>query len=410
MIIITVRDNYHLSAIWPVWPFYTPLATRNRTPNPAVQSTDHRNSSGTFLYHDQSGHHYLTSLQDRGSYQAGSMAASKAGAVYLVNTKYLGEAVVQRWRDTLKYTQRLSLLMKVKALGLLPGSRSCKCEVVGVRGTVKLSSKALAHAYACGLRAPSPVNSGASDATSGSVGDSDSESSADCSSSDGEPVDVVQSHFSQLTASEWQKVDTFADQCTRCHPNIDKNTAGRLRRDVPKTPCDLFLEFFPLELAERRFDHWVQHAEQSGRRGLSNLDQVMFRKCCSLLMKMCLSDLRRREVYFNDGMSGVASALPQRSLENLLYTIRDAIRAIRHTSHTPYEPYEEHQILPGGREAWGGDPLRPMRRFADELQSHWQVNKPVFSMVVDKIMMAGLAPQTYTSQCFQTSRLKQECA
>jgi hypothetical protein len=44
----------------------------------------------------------------------------------------------------------------------------------------------------------------------GSVGESDSESSGDYSSSDGEPVDAVQSHFSQLTASEWQKVDTFA--------------------------------------------------------------------------------------------------------------------------------------------------------------------------------------------------------
>jgi hypothetical protein len=63
----------------------------------------------------------------------------------------------------------------------------------------------------------------------------------------------VQSQFSQLTASEWQKVDTFADQCTRFHPNIDKTTNGRLRRDVPKTLCDLFLEFFPLELVECRF-------------------------------------------------------------------------------------------------------------------------------------------------------------
>jgi hypothetical protein len=216
------------------------------------------------------------------------MAASKAGAVYLVDIKYPGEAVVQRWRDTLKDTESNSRLVKVKALGLLPGSRFYKCEVVGVRGTVKLSNKALAHVYACGLRAPAPVNSETSDETSGSVGESDSESSGDCSSSDGEPVDAVHSHYSQLTASEWQK--------------------GRLGRDVPKTPCDLFLELFPLELVERRFDHWVQHAEQSGRGGLSNLDHVMFMKFCSLLMKMCVSDLRRRELYFNEGLSGVAPA------------------------------------------------------------------------------------------------------
>jgi hypothetical protein len=209
----------------------------------------------------------------------------------------------------------------VKALGLLSGSRSYKCEVVGVRGTVKLSSKALAHVYAFGLRAPEPVNSETSDEISGSVGESDSESSGDCSSSDGEPVDAVQSHFSQLIASEWQKVDTFAGQCTRFHPNIDKNTKQRLRRDAPKTPCDLFLEFFPLDLVERRFDHWVQHAEQSDRGGLSNLGQVLLMKFCSLLVKMCVSDLQRRELYVNEGVSGIAPALPQRNFENLLYTI-----------------------------------------------------------------------------------------
>jgi hypothetical protein len=44
VIIITLRDKYHVRAIWPVRPCYTPLATRNRTANPAVQSTCHRDS------------------------------------------------------------------------------------------------------------------------------------------------------------------------------------------------------------------------------------------------------------------------------------------------------------------------------------------------------------------------------
>jgi hypothetical protein len=290
------------------------------------------------------------------------MTASKAGAVYLVDIKYLEEAVVQRWRDTLEDTKTNSRLAKVKALGLLPGSRSYKCEVVGVPGTVKLSSKALAHVHTCRSRTLEPVNAEISDGSSGSVGESKSESSSDCGSSDGEPVNAVQSHYSQLTASEWQTVDTFADQCTRFHPNIDENTRGMLRRDVPKTPCDLFLEFFPLELVKRRFDHWVQHAEQSGRRGLSKLDQAMFMRFFPLLMKMCVSDLRRRELYFQEGMGGSSPALPQRTFENLLYTIRDA----------GFEPYEEHHLMPDGREAWGGDPLRSVRRFSDELQSHWQ--------------------------------------
>jgi hypothetical protein len=304
----TSRDNFHVTVIWPVWPCYTPLATRNRTPTRQCKVQITGIPVVPFITQSE-GASLSDSSINRGSYQAGSMAASKAGAVYLVDIKYLEEAVVQRWRDTLKDTERNSRLVKVKALGLLPGSRSCKCEVVGVRGTVKHPSTALAHVYTCGLRAPAPVDSETSDETNGSVGESDSESSGDCSSLDGEPVDAVQSHFSQLTASEWQSVDTFADQCTRFHPNIEKNAKGRLRRDVPKTPCNLFLEFFPLELVERRFDHWDLHAEQSGRGCLSNLDQVMCMKSCSLLMKMYVGDLRRRELYLNEGVSGMAPAL-----------------------------------------------------------------------------------------------------
>jgi hypothetical protein len=175
-----------------------------------------------------------------------------------------------------KIPEKNSRLVKFKALELLPGSRSYKCEVVGVPGTVKLSSKALAHVYDYRSRTLVPVNIDTSDGSSGSVGESKSEPSSDCGSSDGEPVDAVQSHFSQLTASEWQSVDTFADQCTRAHRILDKESRRMLRRDVPKPPCDMYLEFVPIELVEHRFDQWVQHAEQSGRRGLSKLDQEMF--------------------------------------------------------------------------------------------------------------------------------------
>jgi hypothetical protein len=123
-----------------------------------------------------------------------------------------------------------------------------------VPGTVKLSSKALAHVYTCRSRTLVPVNVETSDGSSGSVGESKSEPSSDCGSSDGEPVDSVQSHYSQLSASEWQAVDIFADQCTRAHRSLDKTSRGMLRRDVPKTPCDMFLEFVPIELVEHRFD------------------------------------------------------------------------------------------------------------------------------------------------------------
>jgi hypothetical protein len=69
--------------------------------------------------------------------------------VYLVAIKYLEAPVVQRRRKILENTETNSRVAKVKALGLLPGSRSYKCEVQGVPGTFKLSSKALAYVGGC---------------------------------------------------------------------------------------------------------------------------------------------------------------------------------------------------------------------------------------------------------------------
>jgi hypothetical protein len=135
---------------------------------------------------------------------------------------------------------------------------------------------------------------------------------------------------------------------------MDKNDKGSFKRDVAKPPCDLFLEFFPLEIVHRRFDHWAQHAEQNDRQDLSGLDNAMAMKFMSLLFKMSLTGLRRRVRYFKEGSN---PALPQRTFENLLYTIRDA----------GLEPNEVGTLMLDGREAWDEDPLRPVRRFADEL-------------------------------------------
>jgi hypothetical protein len=80
------------------------------------------------------------------------MEGTKAGAVYLVDIKHLAAPVIRRWRETLPDDQKSSKVAKVKALGLMPNSRSYKCEVVGVSGTVTLSSKTLAHVHASGSR------------------------------------------------------------------------------------------------------------------------------------------------------------------------------------------------------------------------------------------------------------------
>jgi hypothetical protein len=303
------------------------------------------------------------------------MAGSKAGNVYLVDTKHLEESVIRRWRDSIADTEKKSRLAKVKVLGLIPGSKSYKCEVLGVPGTVKLSSRCMTTIHAGGSRTQAPMSTNNLSETSSDAATCTSESSDGEDSACPRPVDTVHTDYSQLTAGDWQKVDKFADQCARLHPNIDKHEKGRLRRDVTTNPCDLFFEFFPLELVEGRFAHWEQHAEHSNRRGLRNLERPLFMKFLSLLLKMSLTGLRRRALYFEEESN---PAMPQRVFENILYTIRDV----------GFAPYQVTEIMPDGRPGWCEDPLGPVRRFADELQAHWQdVYKPGFSMVADESMI-----------------------
>jgi hypothetical protein len=87
---------------------------------------------------------------------------------------------------------------------------------------------------------------------------------------------------------------------------------------------------------------------------------------------MAVTGLRRRALYFTE------ACMSQRLFENLLYTIRDA----------GFPQYEEGQPLPDGRPAPENDPLRLVRRFAEDLQQHWQeVYVPGSVLVVDETMV-----------------------
>jgi hypothetical protein len=201
---------------------------------------------------------------------------SKAGKVYLVHIKHIPADVTRRWRNTLPNGQKSSKVVKCKAVCLIAGTRSYDCEVVGVEGRFKLSSKCLAQADSSGSRAEALNDEVSSDINSESSYGDKAEPSECASSSDDEPVDEADIDYEHLTAQDWQKVQQFDCQCARLHPNVDQDTEGRLKANVPADPTALFLAFFPLELVEQRFEFWMQHAQRHDRRGLNNLNRPMF--------------------------------------------------------------------------------------------------------------------------------------
>jgi hypothetical protein len=71
------------------------------------------------------------------------MRARPVGAVYLVDCKCFSAAVLRKYRVPLQNNEKIYKVVKVKVLGLVPGSRSYECVLVGIADKVKLSSKSL---------------------------------------------------------------------------------------------------------------------------------------------------------------------------------------------------------------------------------------------------------------------------
>jgi hypothetical protein len=71
------------------------------------------------------------------------MPAQQVGALHVVDCKCFNGAVLRKYRDTLQNNETKKKVVTVKTLGLVPGSRSNECVVVGTADKVKLSSKSL---------------------------------------------------------------------------------------------------------------------------------------------------------------------------------------------------------------------------------------------------------------------------
>jgi hypothetical protein len=303
------------------------------------------------------------------------MTTKQLGSIYVVDAKFFNPALLKNYRATLPDTERRCKVVKVKVLGLIAGSRSYECQVVGIADKLRLSSKSLvvvdATASHQGSNSTTKVNY-----ESGSAGDTEESESDEDEVAEDDAVDAATDEVSLVEAKDWRSVADFEDPLISQHPNFDIDCPGRLRVRVAMTPCDLFLTFFPMALVETAFPSWRAHAEANGRKGLENLDKKMFMRFLSLLLRMAVSGLRRRALNFSDAV--VSTTMTQRLFENLLYTVRDV----------GFPQYEEGQPLTDGRIATANDPLRQVRRFADDLQQHWQeVYVPGSLLVVDETMV-----------------------
>jgi hypothetical protein len=178
------------------------------------------------------------------------MPTKHVGAVYLVDIARFSIAVQKKYRDTLPRNKRKVKKLEVKASGLLPGTRSHECKVVGTGDTVRLSSKSLSHVHASGSRTETPEQSqDTSDDSSGVGGVEESESSAE-DAAGADTVDATPAGFSLLGAADWRPVPDFDNPVTQKHPSFDVDNPGGMRSSLAKTPCDLFLAFFPMELVK----------------------------------------------------------------------------------------------------------------------------------------------------------------
>jgi hypothetical protein len=169
------------------------------------------------------------------------MAANKAGSLYLVDIKHVPTEVRARWRQQLPNNEKNAKVVSCKVLGLIEGTRSYQCEVVGVPFKFILSSKALATVQTSGPR-PAVNNEEETSSDEKSCSGEDESGVLDGEDGSGEDADdFAETGFAHLTALDWRKVNSFEDQCLRFYPNVDKDKKGSLKQNMAINPVDLFL-------------------------------------------------------------------------------------------------------------------------------------------------------------------------
>jgi hypothetical protein len=144
-------------------------------------------------------------------------------------------------------------MVKVKVLGLMAGSRSYECQVVGIADKVRLSSKSLANVDAPashqGPNSTTTVTYQSGDAV-------DTEESESDEVVEDDAVDAVANDLSILKAKDWRLESDFEDSLASQHPNIIPDSLGELRVRIAMAACDIFFTLFSMALVEAAFPSW----------------------------------------------------------------------------------------------------------------------------------------------------------
>jgi hypothetical protein len=147
-------------------------------------------------------------------------------------------------------------------------------------------------------------------------------------------------------AVDWRPVPDFDDVITLRHPSFDVDNSGRMRSSVAKTPCNLFLAFFPMELVEPRLMFWREHATEHDRKGFNSLDDSTFLIFLAVLLSMGFIGLRRRDLYFTDAMEPVPCRPCPSPFSRTCCTPLETPDFLHTTKESSYQTVAEPSLIP----------------------------------------------------------------
>jgi hypothetical protein len=160
--------------------------------------------------------YYLTSKNWR-TQNSVTMTKIQPGAIYFVDAKFFSPALIKNYRATLSDTERCFKVIKVELLGLIAGSWSYECKVVGIADKLRLSSKSLVNVNATASH-QGPNITATVHCHSGSAGDTEESESDENEVFEDDAVDASAHEVSIVKAKDWRLVADFEDPLASQHP------------------------------------------------------------------------------------------------------------------------------------------------------------------------------------------------